>query len=120
MGFSLRKRKMAARINERGFPFVVQIAMPEDGFGLTLDTINAWHRYTKNKQRRARLQGVGRQKFGYWCFQSLEIAHRFRQRFGGEIVPATNSGRQKGDIGCALAVEKIRCGTDDRKLCDNT
>jgi hypothetical protein len=91
MGLSLRKRKMAASVNERRFPFVVQIAMPEDGFGLMLGTINAWHRYTKNKQRRAHLRDVGQQKFGYWCFQSLEIAERFRERFGGAIVPATSS-----------------------------
>src|SRR5437588_5722407 len=104
MGLSLCKGKAAARVNERRFPFVVQIAVPEGGFGLTLDTINAWHRYTKNSQRRARLQDVGRQKFGYWCFQNLEIADRFRQRFGGESVLATNSGCQKGDIGCARPV----------------
>jgi hypothetical protein len=81
--------------------------------------MNAWHRYTKDKQRRARLEDVGRQKFGYWCFQSLEIADRFRQQFCGKIVPATNSGRQKRVIGCAPPVEKTRCGTDDQKPCDN-
>jgi hypothetical protein len=102
MGHPSRKRKMASRVDERRFPFVVQIAAPEDGFGLMLDAINAWHRYTKVRQHRARPQR-GKQRFGRWCFVSLEIAEKFKARFGGEIITA--SGAQKREFGRKAAVD---------------
>jgi hypothetical protein len=114
MGHSARKRKMIARVNERRFPFVVQIAVPEGGFGLTLDAINAWHRYTKNLQRRTRPQHRGQQRFGRWCFESLEVAEKFKARFGGEIVPSMISGRRERDPGCATGVENKLCGSNER------
>jgi hypothetical protein len=86
MGNLSRKRNIAAYVNERNFPFVVQIAVPDDGFGLRLDAINAWHRYSKNKQRRGRPQSLGEKKFWRWCFKEFESADKFRQRFGGEVV----------------------------------
>jgi hypothetical protein len=86
MGNLSRKRNIAAYVNERNFPFVVQIAVPDDGFGSRLDAINAWHRYSKNKQRRGRPQSLGEKKFWRWCFKEFESADKFRQRFGGEVV----------------------------------
>jgi hypothetical protein len=86
MGNLSRKRNIAAYVNERNFPFVVQIPVPDDGFGSRLDAINAWHRYSKNKQRRGRPQSLGEKKFWRWCFKEFESADKFRQRFGGEVV----------------------------------
>jgi hypothetical protein len=37
MTSSIRKKKVNAHINERDFPFVVQIAVPDGGFECTLD-----------------------------------------------------------------------------------
>ncbi|MGA7790289.1 MAG: hypothetical protein WCA56_19240 [Xanthobacteraceae bacterium] len=85
----LRMKKVTARVNEREFPFVVQIAVPDGGFECTLDAINAWHCYSKNKQRRGPRHRDGEQEFWRWCFDGLEIAKSFRQRFGGEIMPVT-------------------------------
>lgn len=82
-------RKIRARVNERDFPFVVQIVVPDGGFGCMLDAINAWHCYGKNRQRRGPRQQVGEQEFWRWCFEGLEVAKTFRQRFGGEIMPVT-------------------------------
>jgi hypothetical protein len=112
MGHRSRKGKTASRVSERRFPFIVQIEVPETGFGLTIDAINAWHRYTNNKQQRARPQHAGRQKFGRWCFARLEIAEKFRGRFGGEIVPARGAGGQKQEFGCELGAENALCGVD--------
>lgn len=85
----LRLKKVKARSNEAAFPFVVQIAVPDGGFGCTLDAINAWHCYSKNRQRRGQRQRVGEREYWSWCFEGLEIAKQFRQRFGGEILPVT-------------------------------
>lgn len=85
----LRLKKIKARSNEAAFPFVVQIAVPDGGFGCTLDAINAWHCYGKNRQRRGQRQRIGMQDYWSWCFEGLEIAKEFRQRFGGEILPVT-------------------------------
>jgi hypothetical protein len=63
MGNLSRRKNISAYVNERNFPFVVQIAVPENGFGPKLDAINAWHRYSKNKQRRGRPQSLGERKF---------------------------------------------------------
>jgi hypothetical protein len=86
MGRLFRKMKTVARANERNFPFIVQIAVPDGGFGAALGAINAWHRYSKNRQRQGSRQSIGEQDCWRWCFESAEIAEKFRQRFGGEIM----------------------------------
>lgn len=83
----LRLKKIKARSNEAAFPFVVQIAVPDGGFGGTLDAINAWHCYNKSPQRRGQRQHNGARDYWSWCFEGLEVAKRFRQRFGGQIMP---------------------------------
>lgn len=89
MAHPFQMKKTMARVNERDFPFVVQIAVPDGGFGCALDAINAWHYYSKNKQRQGRRHYAGEQEFWRWCFGGLEIAKSFRHRFGGEIMPVT-------------------------------
>ncbi|HZC54888.1 MAG TPA: hypothetical protein VE396_02415 [Xanthobacteraceae bacterium] len=85
----VRLKKPAARVSQREFPFVVQLVVPDGGFGCTLDAINAWHHYKKNTQRRGPPQRFGEREFWSWGFEGLEIAKSFRQHFGGEIVPLT-------------------------------
>jgi hypothetical protein len=84
---SSRKTQLSPHGNERKFPFVVQIAVPDGGFGCTLDAINAWHFYSKHGQRLGRRQEIGEQQFWRWCFAQREIAEHFSRRFGGEMVP---------------------------------
>jgi hypothetical protein len=86
MGRLFRRMKTVARANERNFPFIVQIAVPDGGFGAALGSINAWHRYSKNRQRPGSRQRIGAQDCWRWCFESVEIAQKFQQRFGGEII----------------------------------
>jgi hypothetical protein len=85
----VRLKKTTAHIGQRDFPFVVQIVVPDGGFGCTLDAINAWHHYWRNTQRRGPPQRFGEREFWSWGFEGLEIAKSFRHRFGGEIVPVT-------------------------------
>jgi hypothetical protein len=116
MGNLSRKRNITAYVNERNFPFVVQIAVPDGGFGSKLEAINAWHRYSKNKQRRGRPQSLGVKKFWRWCFKSSETAEQFSQRFGGEIVPATTHRRNRGSLDRTPVVDEIRCETNEREI----
>jgi hypothetical protein len=85
----LRMKKVTARVNEREYPFVVQVAVPDGGFECTLEAINAWHCYSRSRQRRGQRYRRGEQEFWSWCFDGLEIAKSFRHRFGGEIMPVT-------------------------------
>jgi hypothetical protein len=102
----------------RRWPFVVQIAAPEAGFGSKLDAINAWHRYAKIKQRRAQPHQAGPQKFGRWCFEALESAERFKERFGGEIVPTTAAIEKRELVG-APRMGKALCSTNDEPIQDS-
>ena len=86
---NLRGKSAATiRINARRFPFVVQIAVPDGGFGRTLDAVNAWHLYSKVRQRRHTKE----KDFYRWHFEDAKTAEIFRQRFGGEIVVTTRPG----------------------------
>jgi hypothetical protein len=93
-GRSARLKTTAARASRSKFPFVVQIVVPDGGFGCTLGAINAWHRYSKTIQRRGPPQPLGERVFWNWCFEGLEIAKVFRHRFGGQIVPITIRSRR--------------------------
>lgn len=106
-----RLKKVKARSNEAAFPFVVQLAVPDGGFGCTLDAINAWHCYNKNRQRRGQRQRVGMQEYWSWCFEGLEVAKAFRQRFGGEILPLTVRPRpERRRDGITAALPPANCG----------
>jgi hypothetical protein len=39
-----RKGEITARMNERDFPQIVELALPEGGFGNRLDEFEAFHR----------------------------------------------------------------------------
>jgi hypothetical protein len=112
-----RKRKTTVRVSARRYPFVVEILVPEGGFGLRLDAINAWHRYTKNKQRRVHPHPLKERKFGRWRFESLAVAERFSERFGGQIL-AVVAEVPDGRMAATGSVRKVVCATGDRQLPD--
>jgi hypothetical protein len=105
---------LAPRAKGRRLRF--RIEEPGAGFGSTLDAINAWHRYSKNKQVRIRAQYVGQQKFCRWCFKTLESAERFKQRFGGEVVPASISRTQPRSDDTSLSSEATVSTTNERLI----
>ena len=115
MGNLSRKRNLAAYVNERNFPFVVQIVVPDDGFGSKLDAINAWHLYSKNKQRRGRLQSIGDKKFWRWCFKDYGTADKFRQRFGGEGLSGPPRRADRRNLERARIGEKASCDTNEAR-----
>jgi hypothetical protein len=114
-----RKRKVTDRANERHFPFVVQISVPDGGFASTLDAINAWHCYSKTVQRHGMRQHIGDQELRRWCFESLEIAKAFRLRFGGEIVLMTGERRREShNIPSSNAAKSWQREGPQRSDCD--
>lgn len=93
-------RNVTVRVNDRDFPFVVQIAVPDGGFECALGAVHTWHRYGGKPQRGGqRYHAGGEQEFWSWCFEGLEIAKAVRHRFGGEILPVAIRSRTKRRTG---------------------
>jgi hypothetical protein len=54
----------------------------------------------------------GEEKFSRWCFVKLEVAQKFTQRFGGEIVPSVIPGSRRLRPACTVPIDKAVCGSD--------
>ena len=78
-----RKGKRTSRMNERDFSHIVELAVPEGGFGRALDAIHDFHRLRGIESRRGRLQRRNDQEFVRWCFASVIDAE-----FAGTLVQA--------------------------------
>ncbi len=63
----LRKDKTTASADKRDCPFVVQIVVPDGGFGCTPDAVNAWKHYRRRRQ--GRLRRVAGQEFWHRCYR---------------------------------------------------
>jgi hypothetical protein len=78
-----RKGEITGRTNERDYPFIVEMLLPEGGFGKKLDAMEAFHQERGVEFHRGRsFRRVG----GYvcrWCFGDSETAEAFRAKFGG-------------------------------------
>ena len=76
-----------ARRNERDFPYFVQIAVPESGFGRTLvEAIIDWHRDNGVKLRYGSRKRIADCEYARWCFSDGQTAEKFQRRFGGEVL----------------------------------
>lgn len=78
--------EVAARRNVRDFPYFVQIAVPESGFGRTLDAMVEWHRESGVKLRYGNRERIADCEYARWCFSDAQTAEKFRERFGGEVL----------------------------------
>jgi hypothetical protein len=89
-----RKGEITARMNERDAPHIVELAVPEGGFGRALDAIHDFHRLRGIESRRGRRQRRDEQEYVRWCFASVIDADDFAQQFGGTLVSAKVSRDQ--------------------------
>ena len=83
-----RKGEQTAKKNERDYPHIVEIAIPEFGFGRQLDDMDRAHRKLGIQQRRG---GGRRDENGFyarWCFADREHAESFARAFGGTLTSA--------------------------------
>ena len=86
-----RKGEITARMNERDFPNIVELALPSGGFGRTLDAIYDLHRLRGIQSRNGRRQRRDEQEFVRWCFASAIDADDFAQQFSGTLVHPSNN-----------------------------
>jgi hypothetical protein len=82
-----RKGEITARMNERDFRHIVELRLPDGGFGTRLDDFEAFHRLRGIDSRRGRRQRRDKQEYVRWCFASVIDADDFAQQFGGAVLP---------------------------------
>jgi hypothetical protein len=80
------KARSTARMNERDCPHIVELALPDGGFGTRLDEFEAFHRLRGIESRRGQRQRRDEQEYVQWCFVSVIDADDFAQRFGGTLL----------------------------------
>jgi hypothetical protein len=81
-----RKGERTSRMNERDFPHIVELALPEGGFGRTLDAIHDFHRLRGIESRRGRRQRRDEQEYVRRCFVDPADANAFAAEFGGTRI----------------------------------
>jgi hypothetical protein len=83
-----RKGEITARVNERDFPQIVKLLLPDGGFGRRLDDMEAFHRVREIASRRGRRQRRNETEYVRWCFSDSADADAFAKEFGGTRVTA--------------------------------
>jgi hypothetical protein len=81
-----RKREIAGLANEQDFPYLVELALPPEGFRSVLLEIDAFHRERRIPVRRGRSRHEVKQVYIRFCFPDAATAEAFRNRFGGECL----------------------------------
>jgi hypothetical protein len=66
-----RKGEITARMNERDYPHIVELALPDGGFGRELDAMHDFRRLRGIERRRGRRQRRDDREFVRWCFASV-------------------------------------------------
>ena len=79
-----RKGERTSRANERDFPNIVELPVPPNGFGKTLDLIHDFHRERDLEARRGRGQRRNDQDYVRWCFADRADAEAFEKLFGDQ------------------------------------
>ena len=88
---SRRKYVITARMNERDYPYIVELALPPGGFRARSDAMLAFHRERHIQIRRGQGRNDDGQFYVRYCFADPAHAGAFRDRFGGERLTAKPS-----------------------------
>ncbi|MCW5693103.1 MAG: hypothetical protein KIT48_12130 [Pseudolabrys sp.] len=78
----------SARRNEREFPNIVEIPVPDGGLGSRANAILAWHRRHGLISHRGTVRREADAYFVRWCFADDEDAATFALEFVGELIAA--------------------------------
>ena len=81
-----RKGEVTARMNERMCPHIVEVAVPENGFGPVLNEIHTFHETLAIKPRQGRWRRKDDRDYARWCFADPQYAAQFQAFFGGELI----------------------------------
>jgi hypothetical protein len=90
-----RKGEITARMNERDAPHIVELALPDRGFGHVLTEMEAFHRERGIGSLRGRRQRRSDQEFVRFCFADRDNAAAFRDRFGGTLIQPPSGERSR-------------------------
>jgi len=81
-----RKREIVGLTNERDFPYLVELALPPEGFRSVFLEFDAFHRERHMPVRRGRSRHEAEQSYIRCCFPDTATAAAFRNRLGGECL----------------------------------
>jgi len=82
----MRKGEQTAKRNERDYPHIVEMALPQGGFGRRLDDMEAAHRGLGIQSRRGQGRHDDKQYYVRWCFADPQHAESFARAFGGKVI----------------------------------
>jgi len=85
---SRRKYVITARMNERDYPHIVELALPPEGFRARSDDMLAFHRERHIQIHRGQGRNDDGQFYVRYCFCNSDHADAFCDRFGGERLTA--------------------------------
>jgi hypothetical protein len=83
-----RKVEITARMNERDYPHIVELALPPGGFRSRSDAMLAFHRERGIQIRRGQGRNDDGQFYVRYCFADPIHADAFCDQFGGEWLNA--------------------------------
>lgn len=73
-------------MNERDYPHIVEMPVPDSGFGNRLNAMHDWHRKRGIESRRGVSLRVELIEYVRWCFADAETAEAFATAHGGEFI----------------------------------
>jgi hypothetical protein len=95
-----RKSEFVRLTNERDFPYLVELALPPEGFRDVLLQIGAFHRERRIPVRRGRSRYGAKPFYIRFCFPDPATVVAFCDRFGGERLthgrPPKKNGVKEG------------------------
>lgn len=83
---SNRKAEATSLINERDYPYIVELPVPENGFGDQLDVMHLFHVNVGIEARQERGRYDEGRHYIRWCFADPQHATSFQALFGGEVI----------------------------------
>lgn len=81
------KGRPSTKAIEREYPHIVEMAVPEGGFGPRLDAMHDWHHKRGLQSREGRGRYEEPTHYIRWCFAKREDAEAFQIAFGGRLLP---------------------------------
>lgn len=76
------KGRVSTKRIEHDYPHIVELVVPDDGFGRRLDDMHAWCRARGIESREGRGHYEEGRWYARWCFADAEIAAAFKSEFG--------------------------------------
>jgi hypothetical protein len=73
-------------MKERDFPNIVELPLPDGGFGARIDEFEASTACAEFKAGTVVVNRRDEQEYVRWCFASVTDADDFAQRFGGSVL----------------------------------